>query len=265
MEKYLVAKLIVTALLCCATIGRANPLSGSDVIERPPDPFDGGEINSCVNVTLSEEDASVCRITYEVPSYVEAIATILISEVRGALANKDRVAEMCLATLTEVLCTQKFPRCQKRESGDVLVEQVYTQNCDQRLRANCNDKDYNRIKRDNSFVCGFPNLTTDSTQVPDTPCMPVSSYGYNLQICHTVINVDNTMMTPWMFEHLKQKDALAHFQLQDLTSRSLLTVDPTCTQRWAAYFCQYVGRCNRDGTRVEVVNTLEQCEELKTW
>ena len=256
-----IVRVIVSVLLCSVTFGRGNPLGSTDtVVERPPDnPFDGGEINSCVRLN-PENVSTYCTIDYDVPAYVAAIAPILLSEIRGALSNAR--SDSCSTTLREILCSQKFPRCRLQESGDVHIEQTYTQSCNQRLQTDCSTERYNGLQQ--QHVCGFPNVTArDTDQLPASPCQPVAEYEFNLQLCHTVIDADKTMVTPWMFELMKQKDAVVHSELRD--NLDGLLIDRTCQRKWAAYYCQSVGRCNSDGTRIELVNTMEDCEMLLQW
>lgn len=255
-------RLIIIAVFCCIAFGNANPLGDTDVVwpSQSTNAFDGGELNSCV--ALNVENTSFCNIDYEVPSYVAATAEVLLSEIIGALSIiSDRANQAdCRATLREVLCAQKFPRCIRGEVGTGIQVQIdFTQNCEQRLQSSCDDRTFSQIQ--GQYLCGFHNLT-EQVRFSDTPCRSVSSYGYDLQVCHTAID-SNTMMTPWMFEILKQKDAVTHRQLNGIGQ--LVQHDQACLRKWATYFCQSVGQCSRDGTRAELINTVEQCEELLSW
>lgn len=206
-------------------------------------PFDVGPQESC-----QVPQTTYCTdVTYQVPASIARLTEFIEFEIRNIVepADDQSVPQDCIIVYKETLCHKKFPRCLSQ------LNQVYFEtsvNCEERLRRSCP----NRV--DSVIKLGYCNTT--EFILHSGSCRSLSSSN-ELQHCNLLER--DILVSDWMFEYIRQVD----LNLQQEYPLRLLSSQSECWQRYRNFLCSAVGRCV--GSRVQLVNTMETCEEVLTW
>ena len=225
--------------------GSSDPNEEPTLQIDPMNPYDMGPVDSC---EMPASDG-FCGLNYAIPSSVAKIAHIIEGEIEVVVNNTvDNYDEICAAAIGDLHCGQRFPRCSEDQQS--VVFSLSKEDCLERLTSNCPTDLANAI----SHLC----LSIDTT-APIGNCRPATEYSEaeNYQFAHCPVD-SNMEITEWQYELLKIEDARLNG-----TSDYLRT--PACGQLYKKYICQYVGRCWNEGQRVQIVNTIQDCEAFVNW
>ena len=206
-------------------------------------PFDGGPLSSCERPLLRPD--SICRdvVNYSVPTSIARLVAVIENFVLHSLEEISMENGQCKESYRRALCFHRFPRCLLSVCGynDVIINgQTYTEE----LTQNCGNI-AERLGRERSI---FPL---------DEICSPISELidGFNFRRC----SVNNeSYVTPWMLEYLKDVDLTISYDAETLFSV------PTCGNMYSFFRCNFIGRCSSRG-RVEFINSYESCRNVTNW
>ena len=219
-----------------------EPSEDPTVQVEPMNPYDAGPVDSCE----TPQGDAYCALNYPIPSSLAKIAHIIEGEIAVTVEKTTLMYDAtCAAAVGDLFCTQRFPRCS--EDGQGVVFSLSEQHCVDRITSDCPED--GRIIF--LTLCYSLNRTA-----PIGSCRPVTEYSNaeNYQFEHCPVDSD-TQVTEWQYELLKLEDARVDSNL----------LIPTCDQLYKKYVCQYVGRCWDEGRRIQVVNTVEDCEAFVSW
>ena len=239
---------LIISLLLGASLCRALPgsLQNHRILTSSDNPFDGGAVESCEIPTTE-----LCTgIDYTVPTSIARLAAIIEDEIRSKLSDLGR-SNSCRPVVEELMCSMRFPRCQRREGSQEMEVVINHQNCS-RVLSVCSAE----IAEHVHGMCTGLTQTTVSVG----GCRPISNHtlpeNFNFEQCSLG---ETTLVTEWMLEYLKYAE--------QHTTRSFLytSSQSVCGQKLASYQCQFLGRCTPDGQRVEFINTHESCNDAVNW
>ena len=156
----------------------------------------------------------------------------------------------CETLLKEVYCAQRFPRC---SDGNVVL--TSTPNCQSRLESECPSILFRILQNEN--FCGLEDAT-----IPIGTCSPISEHDSDNLLAKCSFSPD-TQVTDWMYRLISFTDSQLDVILSD--ESSLHGIGEQCSPQYARYFCQFIGQCNQDGTRIRLLNNYHSCEKVVNW
>ena len=213
---------------------------------------DAGPVDSCAQHLSS----SVCVLDYQVPLSLANIAATVEKQIDDLSSDEALYrSEECMSAARAIMCAQRFPRCELNEDGEAQVL-LTSLNCEQMVRENC-DQSVANVLLSRSF-CDLQNWTT-----PAAGCKSLSEHEVDVAGSAQLQNCRQDMgrkVTRWMYELMLYYDTRFGMMAEDIQGLSMICVD-----KLANFTCQLLGQCSEDGSRLEILNTYESCEDFINW
>ena len=240
----LFVSLLFSTALFGGALSRCTP-STHRIITQSANPFEGGAVESCEIPTVTATCSGI--VNYPVPTSIARLAAIIEHHIRDTVGSESS-NPACEDTYREVLCSQKFPRCE--ENGSIVFNSY---SCSDRVNELSSTGECTEVLLTNlQSVCNREQHT-----VPAGTCRPISEIkesDFTFHFC-SILN-QTTLVTQWMFEYIKYID-------QEFSGT--ITTHPPCGQAFVSHMCNLIGRCTSDGEYIEFVNTQESCFNTAKW
>lgn len=241
---------LVLLVVCLVQDGVSTPFVQRSLIPVGSSPSE--DEGPCTQL----QSSSLCMIDYPVPKSLAEIAETIEMEIQERSDDPALFrTEECMATAREIMCAQRFPRCEERD-GDVRVF-LTSLNCEERVRGDCSDVVATALF--NRDFCDLQNSTHEATE-----CKSLEEHETDvesddrLQYCRQDMQ---RQVTGWMYELMRYYDTRFGRIAEGLSSGFA----NICLERQANFTCQLLGQCSEDGKEVESLNTYESCENFINW
>ena len=239
--------LLLSLLVSVLTVCSSNPLQTDPVVSQPTDPF-AGSITGC-----RVPNSSYCGVTYSVPDSIATLVRVSEEEIRGHVEMDimpGQELDACQRLKKEVLCAQRFPQC-----VDNTVILTSSPNCEERIRNDCSGEVETLL---NQNFCGLEDMT-----IPMGTCSTITQFNQDSVLSHCSVLGGNVQVTEWMYKLISFTDSQLESSLG--ADQTLHLSSPTCSESYARYFCQIIGQCSEDGSKISVKNDYHLCEKTVSW